>query len=115
MQGKNLVGDHLQDVLRRSHRGALLPASTVNAPERVSSRPNTTIVLTRALRGTDQRFVEHVCLSIGFWTMVTHVVALLSLLVYLAQFHWAIPLVLAAGTTPGVLIREPQLSRKVPG
>ena len=104
-QGKNLIGDHFQDVLRRIieercyRQAQSMPLSDFEQAEHYDR-------LERALRGTDQRFLD----TFAFmpW-MVTHVVALLSLLVYLAQFHWAIPLVLAAGTTPGVLIREPQL------
>ena len=61
--------------------------------------------LTRALRGMDQRFSS--TFSVTQLT-IANVGAVLSLLVYLAQFHWAIPLVLIAGTTPGVLIRERQ-------
>ena len=61
--------------------------------------------LTRALRGMDQRFSS----TLSFTQMtIANVVALLSLLVYLAQFHWAIPFLLIAGTTPGVLIRQRQ-------
>ena len=63
------------------------------------------IVLPGALRGMDQRLFS--TFSFMQW-MIAHIVALLSLLVYLAQFHWAIPLVLIAGTTPGVLIRRRQ-------
>ena len=104
-QGKNLIGDHFQDVLRRIieercyRQAQSMPLSDFEQAEHYDR-------LERALRGTDQRLFD----TFAFmpW-MVTHVVALLSLLVYLAQFHWAIPLVLAAGTTPGVLIREPQL------
>ena len=104
-QGKNLIGDHFQDVLRRIieercyRQAQSMPLSDFEQAEHYDR-------LERALRGTDQRFLDTVAFMP--W-MVTHVVALLSLLVYLAQFHWAIPLVLAAGTTPGVLIREPQL------
>ena len=101
---RNLVGEHLQEVIRgvieeRCYRQAQsMPLSSFERAEHHDR-------LTRALRGMDQRFVS--TLSIGFWT-IFNVVALLSLLVYLAQFHWVIPLVLIAGTTPGVLISERQ-------
>ncbi|MYB77343.1 MAG: ABC transporter ATP-binding protein [Chloroflexi bacterium] len=35
-----------------------------------------------------------------------------SLLIYLAQFHWGLALLLAIGTTPGVLLREQLLRQK---
>ena len=35
-----------------------------------------------------------------------------SLLIYLAQFHWGLALLLAVGTTPGVLLRERLLREK---
>ena len=40
-----------------------------------------------------------------FWQGLWHVVALVALLLYLAQFHWALPLLLAVGSTPGVLLQ----------
>ena len=103
-QGKNLVGAHFQEVLRgvieeRCYRQAQsMPLSSFEHAEHHDR-------LERALRGMDRRFVS----TFDFThSMITDVVALLSLLVYLAQFHWAIPLLLIAGTTPGVLIRERQ-------
>ena len=101
---RNLMGEHLQEVIRgvieeRCYRQAQsMPLSSFERAEHHDR-------LTRALRGMDQRFFS--TLSIMYWT-IYNVVALLSLLVYLAQFHWAIPLVLIAGTTPGVLISERQ-------
>ncbi len=101
---RNLVGEHFQEVVRgvieeRCYRQAQsMPLSSFERAEHHDR-------LARALRGMDQRFVS--TLSIGYWT-IFNVVALLSLLVYLAQFHWVIPLVLIAGTTPGVLISERQ-------
>ena len=41
-------------------------------------------------------------LSLGLSAFVT----LASLLIYLGQFHWGLPLLLAAGTAPGMLLRE---------
>ncbi len=43
---------------------------------------------------------------------LSDLVTLGSLLIYLAQFHWALPLLLAAGTTPGMVLRERQLRRQ---
>ena len=103
-QGKNLVGAHFQEVLRgvieeRCYRQAQsMPLSGFEQAEHHDR-------LDRALRGMDQRFSSTFSFT---HSMITDVVALLSLLVYLAQFHWAIPLLLIAGTTPGVLIRERQ-------
>ena len=34
------------------------------------------------------------------------IVTMASLLIYLGQFHWGLPLLLAIGTTPGALLRE---------
>ena len=48
----------------------------------------------------------------AFWFSVSAVVALVSLLFYLAQFHWALPLLLAVGSTPGVLLRSRFLHQK---
>ena len=48
----------------------------------------------------------------SFWVSVSLLVGLASLLVYLAQFHWALPLLLAAGSTPGVLLRSRFLHQK---
>ena len=102
--GKGHIGDHFQEVVRgvieaRCYRQAQsMPLSSFERAEHHDR-------LTRALRGMDQRFFS--TFSFMQW-MIANIVALLSLLVYLAQFHWAIPLVLIAGTTPGVLIRERQ-------
>ena len=46
------------------------------------------------------------------WESVSLLVGLVALLVYLAQFHWALPLLLAAGSTPGVLLRSRFLHQK---
>ena len=40
-----------------------------------------------------------------FWWSVRDGVMLASLLIYLAQFHWLLPTVLALGTTPGLLFQ----------
>ncbi|MYD26658.1 MAG: ABC transporter ATP-binding protein, partial [Gemmatimonadetes bacterium] len=37
---------------------------------------------------------------------LSDIVTMASLLIYLGQFHWGLPLLLALGTTPGALIRE---------
>ena len=51
-------------------------------------------------------------LMVCFWEGLSHLVGLVSLLVYLAQFHWALPLLLAIGSTPGVLLFSRFLHRK---
>ena len=102
--GRILIGEHLQEVIRgvieeRCYRRVQsMPLSSFERAEHHDR-------LTRALRGMDQRFSS--TFSVTQLT-IANVGAVLSLLVYLAQFHWAIPLVLIAGTTPGVLIRERQ-------
>ena len=102
--GRILMGEHLQEVIRgvieeRCYRRVQsMPLSSFEQAEHHDR-------LTRALRGMDQRFSS----TLSFTQMtIANVVALLSLLVYLAQFHWAIPFLLIAGTTPGVLIRQRQ-------
>ena len=45
-------------------------------------------------------------------TSLSDMVALVSLLIYLGQFHWGLPVLLAIGTTPGVLLRERILRRQ---
>ena len=37
---------------------------------------------------------------------LSDIVTMASLLIYLGQFHWGLPLLLAIGTTPGALLRE---------
>ena len=103
-QGKNLVGAHFQEVLRgviEEHCYRQAQSMPLSGFEQAEHHDR----LDRALRGMDQRFSSTFSFT---HSMITDVVALLSLLVYLAQFHWAIPLLLIAGTTPGVLIRERQ-------
>ena len=103
-QGKNLVGAHFQEVLRgviEEHCYRQAQSMPLSGFEQAEHHDR----LDRALRGMDQRFSSTFTFT---HSMITDVVALLSLLVYLAQFHWAIPLLLIAGTTPGVLIRERQ-------
>ena len=102
--GNSLIGDHFQEVVRgaieeRCYRQAQsMPLSNFERAEHHDR-------LERALRGMDQRFFS----TFAFMhRTITNAVAMLSLLVYLAQFHWAIPLILIAGTTPGVLIRQRQ-------
>lgn len=47
-----------------------------------------------------------------FWDCVSLLVGLVALLFYLAQFHWALPVLLAVGSTPGVLLRSRFLHQK---
>ena len=65
--------------------------------------------LHRVRRGMTNRLET----MMGFsWDSLSLVVALVSLLFYLAQFHWALPLLLAIGSTPGVLLRSRFLHQK---
>lgn len=59
--------------------------------------------LLRARRGIERRLFSTMAFM---WRSVSDVVALASLLFYLASFHWALPLILVIGTSPGVLLRE---------
>ncbi len=59
--------------------------------------------LLRARRGIERRLFSTMAIM---WRSVSDVVALASLLFYLASFHWALPLILVIGTSPGVLLRE---------
>ncbi len=65
--------------------------------------------LHRVRRGMTSRLSG---LMVCFWESVSLLVALVSLLLYLAQFHWALPLLLAIGSTPGVLLHSRFLHRK---
>ena len=47
-----------------------------------------------------------------FWDCVSLLVGLVALLFYLAQFHWALPLLIAVGSSPGVLLRSRFLHQK---
>ena len=58
--------------------------------------------LQRARRGMSHRFEAT---TNFFWWSVRDGVVLASLLIYLARVHWLLPLVLALGTTPGLLFR----------
>ena len=57
--------------------------------------------LHRVRRGMTSRLTG---MMVSFWYGVSHLVAVVSLLLYLAQFHWVLPLLLAIGSTPGVLL-----------
>lgn len=59
--------------------------------------------LQRARQGMERRLFSTMAFM---WRSVSDIVALVSLLIYLASFHWALPLILAIGTTPGVFLRE---------
>lgn len=60
-----------------------------------------------------RRTVERLGSTMHFsWESLAQVVTLTSLLVYLGQFHWGLPVLLAIGTTPGVLLRERLLRQK---
>ena len=65
--------------------------------------------LHRVRRGMTNRLSD---MMFSCWESVSLLVGLVSLLVYLAQFHWALPLLLAIGSTPGVLLRSRFLHRK---
>lgn len=73
-----------------------LPLEVLDTPEHHDR-------LRRVRRGMDQRFFS----TMSFiWGCVHNGVALVSLLAYLGAFHWLLPLILVAGTTPGVLLYE---------
>ena len=60
-----------------------------------------------------RRTVERLGATMHFsWESLSQVVTLASLLVYLGQLHWGLPVLLAFGTTPGVLLRERLLRQK---
>jgi ATP-binding cassette subfamily B protein len=46
------------------------------------------------------------------WQSLSESVTLLSLLLYLGRFHWGLPLLLAAGSTPGILVSQRFLYRR---
>ncbi|MDE2992394.1 MAG: ABC transporter ATP-binding protein [Chloroflexota bacterium] len=59
--------------------------------------------LHRARYGMERRFINTTSF---LWNMLELCVVLASLLLYLGQFHWGLPLILALGATPGVLANE---------
>ena len=59
--------------------------------------------LQRARRGIERRLISTLAFM---WRSVSDVAALVSLLFYLASFHWVLPLILIIGTSPGVFLRE---------
>ena len=59
--------------------------------------------LQRARQGIERRLFSTMTF---IWRSVSDIVAFVSLLLYLASFHWVLPLILAIGTTPGVFLRE---------
>ncbi|MAG37666.1 MAG: hypothetical protein CL878_15635 [Dehalococcoidia bacterium] len=65
--------------------------------------------LQRARTGTDQRLIDTMAF---FWGSLSSGVTLLALLVYLGQFHWGLPLLLALGTAPGVWVRTRHQRRR---
>ena len=65
--------------------------------------------LHRVRRGMTSRLTG---MMVSFWYGVSHLVAVVSLLLYLAQFHWVLPLLLAIGSTPGVLLLHRFLHQK---
>ena len=110
-QGKNLVGAHFQEVLRgviEEHCYRQAQSMPLSGFEQAEHHDR----LDRALRGMDQRFSST---SSFTHSMITDVVALLSLLVYLAQFHWAIPLVADCRHHPRRADQRAPAPRKVPG
>ena len=59
--------------------------------------------LYRARYGMERRFIH----TMSFlWNILQLCVVLVSLLLYLGQFHWGLPLLLTLGATPGVLANE---------
>lgn len=63
----------------------------------------------RVWQGLDQHIPDVLAI---LWRVTAQAVTLVSLLFYLGQFHWALPLIVAAGSTPGVIVRQRQLSRR---
>jgi ABC-type multidrug transport system fused ATPase/permease subunit len=59
--------------------------------------------LQRARRGVENRLFST---SSFLWGTISQALTLISLAAYLASFHWALPLLLVAGTMPAALIWE---------
>ena len=59
--------------------------------------------LQRARAGIEGRLFSTMAF---FWRSFSNVVTLLSLLIYLGQFHWGLPALLLVGTAPGVWVRQ---------
>ena len=105
---ERVVADRHQEMLRgeieaRCYRQAqTMPLEQLEQAEHYDR-------LQRARAGVEQRLFSTMAF---FWHSFAHVVTLLSLLIYLGQFHWGLPVLLLVGTAPGIWIRERYLRRR---
>jgi len=107
LSARRIVGDGFQEMLR----GAIEERCFRHAQALPLERFETPAVhdqLARTRQGMERRLFSTMS---GFWNNVTYVSAALSLLAYLAQFSWVLPLVLVLGTLPGVAVRQRQRAR----
>jgi|LSQX01.1.fsa_nt_gb ATP-binding cassette subfamily B protein len=97
-----LIADRFQEMLRgHIEETAYMKAQTLSL-ERLET-PEYHDQLQRVRRGMDRRFFSTMAF---LWRSLGDLIALASLLVYLGGFHWALPLLVVIGLTPGVLITE---------
>ena len=94
----NLVADRHQETLRRYieercyRQGQQMPLEQFERPEHYDR-------VARARQGIEGRlFSTHRF----FWESISSIVALVAIGIYLGQFHWGLPIIVAAGTTLGV-------------
>jgi ATP-binding cassette subfamily B protein len=106
-EARSYLGGAHQERLRRTveercfRQAAALPLEALEVPEHYDR-------LRRARQGTEQRLFSTMDF---FWRNVADAATLASLLAYLGQFHWALPILLAAGTTPAVVAHVRQHHR----
>ncbi len=66
-------------------------------------------LLRRARQGAEQRVIN----ALGFiWSTASLSIALITLLFYLGSIHPALPLLLAVGSTPGIILRAKHLTQR---
>ena len=105
-----------RDMLARHHQEVLAAFVEERCLQQAQSMPlewfehNEHYDLLHRVRGRTVGRLGH---TMSFlWESLSLFVALMSLLLYLGQFHWGLPVLLAIGTTPGVLLRERLLSQR---
>ncbi|MGI8916710.1 MAG: hypothetical protein ACR2JY_23540, partial [Chloroflexota bacterium] len=98
--GRNVVASRFQELLRLEierrcyNQVQTMPLETLEQPE-VHDQ------LQRTRQGLQERLFSTLTYS---WQSLSEVVTLLSLLFYLGRFHWSLPLLLAVGSSPGILV-----------
>ena len=104
------AGDALQRMVKDRHQEVLRGVIEERCFRQVQAMPLEQLErsahydrLHRARYGMERRFINTTSF---LWNILQLCVVLVSLLLYLGQFHWGLPLLLTLGATPGVLANE---------